>query len=64
MFPKGTEMAWNGLMVWHKTFLDYPFKRQPDEMVKHTQTIRRLLADELFECVRPLWRVGPEMVEW
>ena len=28
-----------------------PFKRQPHEMVKHTQTIRRQIADELFECV-------------
>ena len=27
-------------------------------MVKHTQTIRRLLADELFECVGPFWGVG------
>ena len=29
----------------------YPFKRQPYKMVKHTQTIRRQAADELFECV-------------
>ena len=27
------------------------FKRQPHKMVKHTQTIRRSFADELFECV-------------
>ena len=27
------------------------FKRQFDKMVKHTQTIRRQVADELFECV-------------
>ena len=26
-----------------------PFKPQPHEMVKHTQTIRRQFADELFE---------------
>ena len=28
-----------------------PFKRQQNKMVKHTQTNRRLTADELFECV-------------
>ena len=28
-----------------------PFKYQPHEMVKHTQTIRRQFADEVFECV-------------
>ena len=28
-----------------------PFKRQPHKMVKDTQTIRRQIADELFECV-------------
>ena len=27
------------------------FKRQPHKMVKHIQTIRRKIADELFECV-------------
>ena len=30
-----------------------PFKHQPLKMVKHTQTIRRQYADELFECVWP-----------
>ena len=28
-----------------------PFKRQFHKMVKRTQTIRRQIADELFECV-------------
>ena len=28
-----------------------PFKRQPHKVVKHTQTTRRLTADELFERV-------------
>ena len=28
-----------------------PFKRQPPKMVKHNQTSRRQVADELFECV-------------
>ena len=31
--------------------LPYPFKRQSHKMVRHTQTIRRQIADELFECV-------------
>ena len=38
-----------------------PLKRQPHKMVKHTQTIRRLLptvADELFECAGPFCWVG------
>ena len=26
-------------------------------MVKHFQTIHQLLADKLFECVRPFWEV-------
>ena len=29
----------------------WPFKRQCHKMVKHTQTIRRQIADELFEYV-------------
>ena len=28
-----------------------PLKRQLHQMVKHTQTIRRQITDELFECV-------------
>ena len=27
-------------------------------MVKHTQTIRRQFAAELFECVRPFYDIG------
>ena len=27
-------------------------------MVKHTQTIRQLIADELFECVWPFCEIG------
>ena len=30
-------------------------KRQFHNMVKHTQTIRRQIADELFECLTILW---------
>ena len=29
----------------------YRFKRRFHKMVKHTQTIRRQIVDELFECV-------------
>ena len=31
-------------------------------MVKHTQTIRRQIAAELFECVRPFCEIGVERV--
>ena len=34
----------------------YPFKRQSHKMIKHTQTIRRQFADELFwVCLTILW---------
>ena len=33
-------------------------KRQLHELVKHTQTIGREIADELFECVWPLCGIG------
>ena len=29
----------------------YPFNRQIHKMVKNTQTNRRQIADDLFECV-------------
>ena len=32
--------------------------RQFHKMVKHTQTIRRETADELFECVWPFCGIG------
>ena len=35
-----------------------PFKRQPHKTVKHTQTIRRQIVDELFECVWTFCEVG------
>ena len=31
-------------------------------MVKHTQTIRRQIADELFECVWPFCEIGTKTV--
>ena len=36
----------------------WPFKGQPHKMVKHTQTIRRQFAEELFECVWPFCEIG------
>ena len=44
------------LFVW--LFVFQPFKRKPHKMVKHIQTIRRQIADELFECVWPFLGVG------
>ena len=38
------------LQTWEAYY--YPFKRQSNKIVKHTQTIRQF-PDELFECV---WR--------
>ena len=32
-------------------------------MVKHTQTIRRQIADELFECVWPFCEIGGKTVK-
>ena len=31
-------------------------------MVKHTQTIRRQIADDLFECVWPFYGIGAKRV--
>ena len=33
-------------------------------MVKHTQAIRRQIADELFECVGPFCWAGALRVKW
>ena len=47
---------WNyGLDSWIK--ISKPFKRQPHEMVKHTQTICQQFVGELFECVWSFWSV-------
>ena len=32
-------------------------------MVKHIQTIRRQIVDELFECVWPFYEIGAERVK-
>ena len=39
-------------------WVNYPFKRQIHKMVKHTQTNRRQIADDLFECVWPFFGIG------
>ena len=36
----------------------HPFKRQSHKMGKHTQIIRRQIADELFDCVRTFCEIG------
>ena len=33
-------------------------------MVKYTQTIRRQIADELFECVWPFCEIGAKRVNF
>ena len=38
--------------------MDQTNKRQSHEMVKHTQTICRQIADELFECIWPYCEIG------
>ena len=38
-----------GYCLWWGSFLT--LKRQPHKMIKHTQAIRRQIADELLECV-------------
>ena len=43
-------------LVW--LLLHYAFKRQSHKMVKHTQTIRRQIVDELFECAWPFCEIG------
>ena len=52
-------LYWKILVLWldkhQKIFKSYPFKRQSHRMVKHTQTIRRQFADELFKCLTILW---------
>ena len=37
-----------------------PFKRQLHKMVKHTQTIHRLTADEFFKCVDHFVGLAPK----
>ena len=49
------KLSWNGIR--YKTF-----KRQSHKMVKHPQTIRRVLAEELLKCAWPFCRVI--IVKW
>ena len=41
-----------------KSLFMLTFKRQSHKIVKHTETIRRQIADELFECVWPFCWIG------
>ena len=54
---KGYRIIFLSLFKW-LIQIAQPFMRQLHKMAKHTQTIRRLLADEWFECVWPLCGVG------
>ena len=50
---------WKVLNEWkHEYEMIKPFKRQPHKIVKHTQTIRRQIAEELFERVWLFSEVG------
>ena len=49
------KLSWNGIR--YKTF-----KRQSHKMVKHPQTIRRVLAEELLKCAWPFCRAI--IVKW
>ena len=49
----------NWLIYRHQiSLLTLTFQRQSHKMVKHTQTIRRQFADELFECVWLFCEIG------
>ena len=39
-------------------YLPLTLEHQPHKMIKHTQTIRRQFADELFECIWSFCDVG------
>ena len=49
--PSKHQKTSGGMEVEHWLKMGYPFKRQSHKMVKQTQTIRRQIAGELFECV-------------
>ena len=50
------EREWGPVFLWLLTNLT--FKHQFHKIAKHTQTIRRQFADELFECVWPFCGIG------
>ena len=60
MIDKFERVFWMKVVLEYKAYVylwfflvleSQPFKLQPHEMLKHTQTIRRQFVDELFECV-------------
>ena len=61
--PFSLEYLWwllLSLVRWLQSNPDtfYPFKHQTHKMVKYSETIRRQIAEELFECVWPFCGVG------
>ena len=50
VYVYATVTFWSILHLHYFPFTE-PFKRQYHKMVKHTHTIRRQIADELFEYV-------------
>ena len=49
-----SECVRDGLHIYrnHLLYMEMLFKCQPSKLVKYTQTIRRQIDDELFECVQ------------
>ena len=50
--------VYTSFVVRKKSLRTQRIKRQPHKIVKHTLTIHRQIADELFECVGPFCGVG------
>ena len=50
----GNQKQWNHI----ESIQLNPLSAKPDKMVKQTQTIRRLTANELFQCVWPFCGIG------
>ena len=48
----------------YKRYILNAFKQYIHKMVKHTQAIRQLTANELFECVWPFCGVGAKRVDY
>ena len=45
-------------MIAGNCHINWPFKHQFHKMDKHTQKIRRQIAEELFECVWLFYGIG------
>ena len=52
-------MILSGLLYWTLKYLLFLYRVKTNlKMVKHTQTIRKQIADELFEYVWPFCGIG------